>query len=766
MTLSKFIKWIDHYSEKISLFHVILLSCLFALISVVKHHGGILYPEMELRLPFYLSDMPLLNKLFDSMILDMDFYRARELSYFLDFIDSKFIEFSIANGFPHFLSLTHYLFSIATGCLLWLFCVKELNLKPLIGIGLLVLFWTSPSIFLGGVLFRTGKIGVALLVAILFYVIYKVAIISKKGIHFQISKKYWFLYFIAIFTITFFDEQGLFFAITVLIFLTIWGLVVRNKNIYIMLIIGVMSLLFHVLYRYTIAPQLTFMLNGYWPNFNYQTVPMQYFIQNLVSYLSAGFFLYVETFRFLIGNPPRITGIGILLSFILFPVFYLYTNAGLSANDRKFFKLALVELLITNVLLVIAMNALMILRHPPLILNPGIILTYYWLPVNVMLAMTLAILTDIFLKSRIPKWLALMVVCFAIIGNIVALPKDKAIIGQEDLQLYEQPCSALLNALKNLDSLNDIHEPFIEENPVFQFFKSKKNNNVGRYSANVYHARGYFYTARGQYQRAIENYSEAIRIKPDYAQAYYNRGVTYAAIGQHQHAVEDYDKAIRIRPNSAADYTSRGMVYNNLGQYQRAIEDYNKAIYLKPFYALTYNNRGNVYTNLGQYRRAIEDYNEAIRTKPAFAEAYHNRGVAYNNLGQYQRAIEDYNKAIHIAPHDSVDYIYRGDAQAALGQYQHALNDYSEAIRLKSDYADAYNNRGGAYFKLGKYQRAIEDFNEAIRLKSDYADAYNNRAIVYLMQRDKKTGCSDAHKSCALGNCHLLGWAKNKGYCR
>jgi hypothetical protein len=548
MSFSKVKQWADHYSEKIFFFHVILLSGLFTLISVVNHHGGTFQMEMNIRLPFYISDTPLLNKLFDSMILDGDMYQARELSYFLDFIDSKFIEFSIENGFPHFLSLTHYLFSIATGSLLWLFCVKELKLKPLIGICLFVLFWTSPSIFLGGVIFRAGKMGVAFLVAILFYVIYKAAVISRKGNDFQISKKVWFLYSMAIFLIAYLDQQGLFLTITALVFLTIWGLFVRHKSIYIMLLIGVGSLLLHLLYRYTIAPQLTFMLNGYWPNFNYQTLPIQYFIHNLTSYISSGFFLYVETFRFLIGNPPRIIGSGILFFFILFPIFYLHTSSGLSANDRKFFTLAWVELLITNFLLVIAMNALMVLRHPPLITIPNILRTYYCLPANVMLVMTLAILTDVFYKSRIPKWLVLMMIFFAIIGNIVALSKDKAITSQACSESYHQCLtdSALLYALENLDSLNDVHNPLIEENMVFQFFKSKKGNNTPRYLAYAYNEKASSYYHRGQYQLAIEYSNEAIRLKPDYASAYHNGGLAYFVQGNNELGCFDAQKACEL----------------------------------------------------------------------------------------------------------------------------------------------------------------------------------------------------------------------------
>jgi tetratricopeptide (TPR) repeat protein len=646
MALRKFIQWTDHYSEKISLFHVILLSCLFALISIVNHHGGILNSEMFLRLPFYLSGTPLINKLFDSMILDADYYRARELSYFLDFIDSKFIEFSIEHGFPHFLSLIHYLFSIATGCLLWLFCVKELKLKSLIGICWLVLFWTSPSIFLGGLYCRAGKMSVALLIAILFYVIYKAAVISTDRINSQISKKVWFLYFITIFTITFLDEQGLFFAIAVIVFLTIWGLFVRNKNIYMMLLIGFASILFHLLYRYTIAPQLTFMLNEYWPNFNYQTLPIQYFIQNLASKLSAGLFLYIETFRYLIGNPPRMMGLGLLLFFIFFPVYYLFTRSELSGNSKKFFILAFVELLITNLFMVIVMNALMVLKLP-LLMQPDITLTYYWLPENVMLSMTLAVMTGIFYKSRIPKWLMLIVLCSAIMGNIAALPKHKEVIRQGYVKSDIQPSSDLLNALNHLDSLNVVHGSLIEQNPVFQFFKSKKKNSSTEYGANVYIVRGVTFAERGQYQRAIENYNMVILLQPD-AKIYINRGGAYAKLGRYRLAIEDFNKAIGFNKDLAEAYYNRGCIYANLGQHKRAIEDYNKSIRLKPDYVDAYYNRGCSYSSLSQHQQAIRDYNEAIRLKPDDADSYYNRALAHFALGNRELGHRDAQKACSL----------------------------------------------------------------------------------------------------------------------
>ena len=180
-------------------------------------------------------------------------------------------------------------------------------------------------------------------------------------------------------------------------------------------------------------------------------------------------------------------------------------------------------------------------------------------------------------------------------------------------------------------------------------------------------------------KKAIGYLNEAIRLKPDIAEAYYNRGLAYEKIGQYKQAIENYTEAIRLEPDYTTAYNNRGNAYNKLGQPQRAIKDFNEAIRLKPDYSDAYNNRGGAYGNFGQPQRAIKDFNEAIRLKPDDATAYYNRGVAYNDLGKYQLEIEDYN----------------------------------EAIRLKPDYATAYNNRGGAYFLMGNNTRGCSDAQEA-----------------------------------------------------
>ncbi|MEH2161560.1 MAG: tetratricopeptide repeat protein, partial [Nostoc sp.] len=120
---------------------------------------------------------------------------------------------------------------------------------------------------------------------------------------------------------------------------------------------------------------------------------------------------------------------------------------------------------------------------------------------------------------------------------------------------------------------------------------------------------------------------------------YINQGNACYNLGNNQAAIDNYNQAIRINPNFADIYNRRGAAHYTLGNNQAAIEDYNQAIRLNPNFAEAYNSRGVAHYKLGNNQAAIEDYNQAIRLNPNFAEAYNSRGVAHYKLGNNQAAI-------------------------------------------------------------------------------------------------------------------------------
>jgi tetratricopeptide (TPR) repeat protein len=169
-------------------------------------------------------------------------------------------------------------------------------------------------------------------------------------------------------------------------------------------------------------------------------------------------------------------------------------------------------------------------------------------------------------------------------------------------------------------------------------------------TAGAYLDRGILFASHHDWDTAIVEYTEAIRLNPNFALAYSNRGCAYVEKGMYDRALEDLNAALRIDPNSATVYNNRGWAYLKKGMYDRALEDLNAALRINPNSATAYNNRGWAYVEKGMYDRAIEDLNAALRINPNFVQAYNNRGNAYYGKRMYDRAIEDYSAALRLDP--------------------------------------------------------------------------------------------------------------------
>jgi tetratricopeptide (TPR) repeat protein len=110
---------------------------------------------------------------------------------------------------------------------------------------------------------------------------------------------------------------------------------------------------------------------------------------------------------------------------------------------------------------------------------------------------------------------------------------------------------------------------------------------------------GQWQSSRGEdptesYRAAIEDYTRALELNANYAEAHNNRGIAYWALGQWQSsrgedptesyraAIEDYTRALELNPNYARAHYNRGYVRYLMKQYSGALEDWRRAVELNP----------------------------------------------------------------------------------------------------------------------------------------------------------------------------------------
>jgi tetratricopeptide (TPR) repeat protein len=201
------------------------------------------------------------------------------------------------------------------------------------------------------------------------------------------------------------------------------------------------------------------------------------------------------------------------------------------------------------------------------------------------------------------------------------------------------------------DQCDDLREPEPRIAACTQSINSGKWK--GRNQAINYLNRGWASNGKGDYDRAIADYNQAIGIYPKYALAYNNRGLAYYSKGDFDRAIADFSEAISIEPLPKSEarinvYYNRGLAYRKKGDQDRAVADFTEAIRIDPKNTSAYNNRGNAYRSKGDNDRAFDDYGEAIRLDPLDAYAYVNRGLLYEQLRDFVRARSDFNAALGL----------------------------------------------------------------------------------------------------------------------
>jgi tetratricopeptide (TPR) repeat protein len=219
---------------------------------------------------------------------------------------------------------------------------------------------------------------------------------------------------------------------------------------------------------------------------------------------------------------------------------------------------------------------------------------------------------------------------------------------------------------------------------------------------------------RGDSLAAITDLTEAIKLKPDYAEAYANRAVAYL-------------RARQIETRPVQDHFKRRAELSKL-----ALRDCDEAVRLGPNLALSFYNRAYCHRYSEErspgFPQIVGELDRAISLKPDYAEAVYMRGKLTNDNDLYKVAIADWSRAIERDPRDGLAYEHRAFALAGSRQLDAAVRDYDQAIRLLPNEIDLFRARGHVKFVRGDFKSAAEDFARYV----EHAENFRPKAMALL----------------------------------
>ena len=187
-----------------------------------------------------------------------------------------------------------------------------------------------------------------------------------------------------------------------------------------------------------------------------------------------------------------------------------------------------------------------------------------------------------------------------------------------------------------------------------------QKNPPTEYIRRAYGNRGMYYKSQARFAEAIDDFTQAAKLKPDDPISYFNRGLTYFTMNNSNDALKDFDRVVELNPQQPIVYTYRLQARLVLQDTTGALADGAKAIQLDSANAENYNNLATIFFARKQYDLCQQYLTRAIHFKPNFSLAYKNRGLLQLQLGKKPEGCSDLQYAYNL-----------GDADAGnlMGQY-------------------------------------------------------------------------------------------------
>ena len=168
-------------------------------------------------------------------------------------------------------------------------------------------------------------------------------------------------------------------------------------------------------------------------------------------------------------------------------------------------------------------------------------------------------------------------------------------------------------------------------------------------SADVHDILGVAMTDRGQLDRAMAEFREALRIDPDSAAAHWHLGNALASRAE-DGALDHLRRSVELRADNSSARHDLATALLRAGQYDEAMSHFRVALPAMPNAALAYNTLGVELVSRGKLADAVNQFRQAIHLRPTYVEAYNNLGTALAFQGRREEAIEEFQQALELQP--------------------------------------------------------------------------------------------------------------------
>src|SRR5215469_11859354 len=223
----------------------------------------------------------------------------------------------------------------------------------------------------------------------------------------------------------------------------------------------------------------------------------------------------------------------------------------------------------------------------------------------------------------------------------------------------------------------------------------------------------------GKYEEALQSFSKAAELDPNFARAYSGMSATSAALGRQA----DGEKYIKLamehidRMTERERYHTRALFYKRTGDYPKCIEEYGSLVSQYPADRLGQANLATCFALLHNFPKAAEAARRAVEIVPNAAVQRQDLSFLNSLSGDFQGGEREAREALKINPSSEAAYLMLAEAQVGQGQIPQATESYQKLEKLSP--------RGASMAAAALADLAVYEgrFAEGVRLLEKAASA-------------------------------------------
>jgi serine/threonine-protein kinase len=195
-------------------------------------------------------------------------------------------------------------------------------------------------------------------------------------------------------------------------------------------------------------------------------------------------------------------------------------------------------------------------------------------------------------------------------------------------------------------------------------------------------------------------------------------GAVQNGTGEYQRAVETFTNAISQDPTNDQGYVGLARAYEHLGDDGKAEATYRRAIALRPRYWANHDRLGGFYRDRSRYVEAAEQFKSEVELTPDNPQAYLSLGTQHGMLGQYEESLAAFERSAQLQPSFAV-YANIGMTLFRLRRFDDAAASLQRARTLRPAEYTAFSNLARIYYWNGRRAEAAPLYEKAIALGED-----------------------------------------------